>query len=50
MLDTIKLIFSVVLVVAGIWGYYLLDDWPIVLRVLSVAGGLVAGFVAKVIE
>jgi preprotein translocase subunit SecE len=47
MLDTIKLIFSVVLVVAGIWGYYLLDDWPIVLRVLSVAGGLVAGFVVS---
>jgi len=47
MLDSIKLVFSVVLAVAGIWGYYLLDDAPIVLRVLAVAGGLVAGFVVS---
>jgi preprotein translocase subunit SecE len=46
-MDTIKLIFSAALAVAGLWGYYLLDDAPIVLRVLSVAGGIVAGFVVS---
>jgi preprotein translocase subunit SecE len=46
-MDTIKLIFSAALGVAGIWGYYLLGEAPIVLRVLSVAGGIVAGFVVS---
>jgi len=47
MMDKVKLVFAVALVVAGIWGYYWLDDAPIVLRVLAVAGGVVAGFVVS---
>ena len=47
MVDNIKLIFAMGLVVAGVWGYYLLDDAAIVLRVLAVAGGVVAGFVVS---
>jgi preprotein translocase subunit SecE len=47
MVDNIKLIFAMGLVVAGVWGYYLLSDAAIVLRVLAVAGGVVAGFVVS---
>jgi len=47
MMDKIKLILAVALVVAGIWGYYWLSDAAIVLRVLAVAGGVVAGFVVS---
>ncbi len=47
MVDNIKLVFAMGLVVAGVWGYYLLDDAAIVLRVLAVAGGIVAGFVVS---
>ncbi len=47
MMDNIKLILAMALVVAGIWGYYLLDDAAIVLRVLAVAAGVVAGFVVS---
>ena len=34
---------AVVLVGVGIWGYYLLADYPLVLQVLAVLGGIVAG-------
>ena len=43
MLDKIKLIVAVALVVAGVWGYYLRSDSILVLRVLSVAAGILAG-------
>jgi len=44
-LDKLKLTFALALVVAGLWGYYQLADAAIVIRVLAVAGGVVAGFV-----
>ena len=43
MVDKVKLAIAVALVVAGIWGYYLLGDTSIVLRILAVVAGLVAG-------
>jgi preprotein translocase subunit SecE len=43
MVDKIKLVAAIALVVLGIAGYYWLAEAPIVLRVLSVIGGLVAG-------
>jgi preprotein translocase subunit SecE len=44
MIDKIKLAIAVVLVGAGIWGYYWLgDDTALVLRVLAVAAGIAAG-------
>jgi preprotein translocase subunit SecE len=47
MIDHAKLAAAVVVVGAGIWGYYLLADSALVLRVLAVVGGLiVAGAVA----
>ena len=42
MIDKIKLAVAVALVAAGIWGYYLLAEQALVLRVLAVLGGLVA--------
>ncbi len=42
MIDKIKLGAAVVLVAAGIWGYYLLDEQALVLRILAVVAGLVA--------
>jgi len=42
-LDNIKLGAAAALVGAGIWGYYWLADSPLVLRVLAVAGGILAG-------
>jgi preprotein translocase subunit SecE len=35
----------VALVVAGLWGYYYLAESPLILRVLAVVGGLIAGAV-----
>jgi preprotein translocase subunit SecE len=44
MIDKIKLAIGVALVAAGIWAYYWLgDDTALVLRVLSVAAGLLLG-------
>ena len=44
MIDKAKLAISLVLVAAGIWGYYRLgDDTALVLRILAVAAGLAAG-------
>ena len=44
MIDKVKLAIAVVLVGAGIWGYYWLgDDTALVLRVLAVAAGIAAG-------
>jgi preprotein translocase subunit SecE len=43
MADKIKLGFAAALAVLGIWGYYLLADAALVLRVLAVAGGIIAG-------
>jgi preprotein translocase subunit SecE len=45
MLDKIKLLIAVLLVVAGIAGYYLLPDMPTLVRVLMILAGLVAGAV-----
>jgi preprotein translocase subunit SecE len=43
MLDKIKLAVAVVLVALGVWGYYYLSEQALILRVLSVVAGLVAG-------
>jgi len=43
MVDKIKLAIAVALVVAGVWGYYLLGDVSIVLRILAVVAGIAAG-------
>ena len=45
MLDKIKLLIAVLLVAAGVAGFYLLPDMPALVRVLMVFGGLVAGAV-----
>ena len=42
MMDKAKLVVAVALVALGIWGYYWLADSALVLRVLSVIGGLIA--------
>ena len=42
MLDRIKMGVAIVLVVAGVWGYYYFSDVAQVLRVLMVLGGLLA--------
>jgi preprotein translocase subunit SecE len=42
MIDHAKLAAAVVVVGVGIWGYYLLADSALVLRVLAVVGGLIA--------
>ena len=51
-LDIVKLVIAGALLAAGIAGYYLLSDQALVLRVLAVIGGVLAGagVVAKVIE
>ncbi len=47
MADKIKLLVAVLLVIAGVAGFYLFADAPTVVRVLSVVAGVVlAGFVA----
>jgi preprotein translocase subunit SecE len=43
MLDKIKLLIAVMLVIAGVAGYYYLAEMPALVRVLMVLGGLVAG-------
>jgi preprotein translocase subunit SecE len=43
--DKAKLAFAVVLVGVGIWGYYWLADYALVLRFLAVLGGIAAGLV-----
>ena len=44
-MDKIKLVFSLLLVAAGIVAFYLLADQALVLRILAVLAGLVAGLV-----
>jgi preprotein translocase subunit SecE len=47
MIDKIKLAVAALLVAIGIWGYYLLGESALILRILSVIGGIVAaGLVA----
>jgi preprotein translocase subunit SecE len=47
MIDKVKLTTAVVMVGLGVWGYYLLADSALVLRVLAVVAGLLmAGAVA----
>jgi preprotein translocase subunit SecE len=43
MLDKIKLAVALLLVALGVWGYYYLSEQALILRVLSVVAGLVAG-------
>jgi len=43
MVDKLKFALALLLLSAGLAGYYLLGDQPMVLRVLSVLGGLGAG-------
>lgn len=45
MVDKIKLLIAVLLVIAGVVGFYYLPDMPALVRVLMVLGGLVAGAV-----
>ena len=43
MMDKLKLVVAVLLVAAGVWGYYWLADSALVLRILAVVAGLLAG-------
>ena len=43
MADKIKLLVAVLLVIAGVAGFYFFADAPTVVRVLSVIGGLILG-------
>jgi preprotein translocase subunit SecE len=43
MIDKAKLGVAVLLVAAGIWGYYRLGEAALILRILAVAGGVIAG-------
>ena len=43
MIDKIKLGVAVLLVALGIWGYYWLSDSALILRILAVAAGILAG-------
>ena len=45
MLDKLKLVIAAAVVVAGFWGYYALAEELLVLRVLSVLGGVALGAV-----
>ena len=42
MMDKVKLGAAALLVAAGVWGYYLLADSALVLRILAVLGGVLA--------
>jgi preprotein translocase subunit SecE len=42
-MDKIKLLLAALFAVAGLAGFYLLADYPMIVRVLSVLGGLIAG-------
>ena len=41
MADKIKLLIAILFLIAGLAGFYVLGDQPLVLRILSVLGGLV---------
>jgi preprotein translocase subunit SecE len=43
MIDKIKLGAGVLLVGLGVWGYYWLSDSALILRILAVAAGILAG-------
>jgi preprotein translocase subunit SecE len=43
MMDKLKLVVAVLLIAAGVWGYYWLADQALVLRILAVVAGLIAG-------
>ena len=43
MADNLKFAIAVLLVAAGIAGFYLLAEQPMILRILAVLGGVVAG-------
>ena len=43
MIDKVKIAGAVLLVVLGLWAYYWFADTALVLRVLMVLGGLIAG-------
>ena len=43
MIDKVKIAAAVLCVVLGLWAYYYFSDLALVLRVLMVLGGLVAG-------
>jgi preprotein translocase subunit SecE len=43
MMDKMKLGVAVLLVAAGVWGYYWLADSVLVLRILAVIAGMLAG-------
>jgi len=42
MIDKVKLAAAAALVASGVWGYYLLAETPLVVRVLAVVAGLLA--------
>ena len=42
-MDKVKLLIAVLLVAAGVWGYYWLADSALVLRILAVIAGVLAG-------
>ncbi|MGA7180252.1 MAG: preprotein translocase subunit SecE [Thiobacillaceae bacterium] len=44
-MDKVKLLLAALFVVAGLAGFYLLGEYPMIVRVLSVLGGLIAGAV-----
>jgi preprotein translocase subunit SecE len=43
MIDKIKLGAGALLVALGVWGYYWLADSPLILRILAVIAGILAG-------
>jgi len=43
MIDKLKLGAGVLLVALGVWGYYWLGDSPLILRILAVVAGILAG-------
>src|SRR5262245_23093239 len=43
MIDKIKLAVAALLVAAGVWGYYHLGESALILRILAVIGGVIAG-------
>ncbi|MDR2614514.1 MAG: preprotein translocase subunit SecE [Candidatus Accumulibacter sp.] len=43
MIDKLKFTLALALVVAGLVGFYVLDGQPLILRVLSVLAGVIAG-------
>ena len=42
MIDKAKLVVAAAMVALGVWGYYWLADYPLVVRVLTVVAGLLA--------